>query len=138
MVSVTVSDGNSRASWNTRPMPSAARRRPIASVTSRPARRMRPDVGARNPVQTSNSVVLPAPLLPMIPRISCGATWKRRVVERAHPAEAHRDAGRLQRRLAWRPPSVAVRASAGCVERRSEEDRAQQVVAAGELGGRAG
>src|SRR5262245_19144753 len=41
---------------------------------SAPAKRMEPDVGTRTPLSTLTSVVLPAPLGPINPRISPGST----------------------------------------------------------------
>src|SRR5690349_8351748 len=60
--------------WNARAIPAAARSWAGRSVTSNPRNRTRPSSGRRNPLMTSNSVVLPAPLGPMIPTISSSLT----------------------------------------------------------------
>ena len=50
--------------------------------------RMRPLSGAKKPVIRLNSVVLPAPLGPMMPTISHSDTATRHVAVRLHAAEA--------------------------------------------------
>src|SRR5437870_678823 len=60
--------------WKVRASPSWARRWAGTRVTSRPKRRIRPDEGRKIPVTMLKSVVLPAPLGPMIARRSPGAT----------------------------------------------------------------
>ena len=69
-VSRTVSPEKSRESWNERPSPRRARADAVRPVTSTPASSTRPLSARKNPEMTSNSVVLPAPLGPMIPRTS--------------------------------------------------------------------
>ncbi len=60
--------------WKARAIPAAARWWAGMSVTSTPRNRTRPASGRRNPLMTSNSVVLPAPFGPMIPTISSSLT----------------------------------------------------------------
>ena len=82
MFSATVSDGTRRASWNERPRPSQARLSGPRVVTSSPSKSMRPGVGGEEARRSrSKMVVLPAPLGPMSPRISCSWSverWRRR------------------------------------------------------------
>ena len=133
MVSATVSDGKSRASWNERPRPTDGPpvRRPPAVMSRRPADRARRS-GARKPEMTSKIVVLPAPLWPMRPTIRPGGEVEVDVVDGEDPAEALGQPGDLRpsagsvrrtcRRARWpgvprapRPPAPA------------DEDRAQDV-----------
>src|SRR5437763_11745675 len=60
--------------WKVRAIPAATRWWAGASVMSSPRNRTRPVSGRRNPLTTSNSVVLPAPLGPMMPTISSSLT----------------------------------------------------------------
>ena len=86
--SATVSDGTSRASWNERPRPRAARRSGECAVMSSPSRRIRPSSGFVNPEMRSKIVVLPAPFGPIRPRISPSPQVEAGVVDGADPAEA--------------------------------------------------
>ena len=140
MASSTVRPGNRRASWKDRPSPARARWSGPAPVTSAVPSTIRPWSGGRYPERRSNSVVLPAPLGPMMPRISPATT------------------SMLTSRTAWLPPNPTETASVRrrtsravspvgpdgrSVRRRAvgrrctgEEDRAEQVGATAELGGR--
>ena len=83
----TVSCGKTCSSWNVRLTPrrlSSDGRRP---VTSRPSTRTSPAVGSSWPRMQLNSVDLPEPLGPMIPRISPSSHVERHVVDGAHAAE---------------------------------------------------
>jgi hypothetical protein len=62
-----VSFGNTRAPWKVRTSPRAARICGDSAVTSSPSKKIRPLVGARKPLTTLNSVVLPAPFGPISP-----------------------------------------------------------------------
>ncbi len=73
-VSLTVSSGKSRASWNERPSPARARPAELSDVTSRPASMIRPACNGVKPEMRSNIVVLPAPFGPMMPTISPAPT----------------------------------------------------------------
>ena len=70
--SSTVMLGNRRMFWKVRPMPSVAIRSGGRRVMSRPWKRICPLEGRRWPVSRLNTVDLPAPLGPMMPRISPG------------------------------------------------------------------
>src|SRR5262249_5671910 len=90
-LSSTVSLGNRLVTWNVRAMPSAVRRWLGQSVTSRPNRRICPELAGWIPVMTLKRVVLPAPLGPMT---------------------ALRSPGRILRstpRTAWSPPKLLYR-----------------------------
>ena len=64
--------------------------------------RMSPPVGRKMPVTQLNSVVLPAPLGPMIPKICPGRTVSETSFMRDDAAEVHRDVARARGRSA--PP----------------------------------
>jgi hypothetical protein len=64
-------------------MPSRARRTGVAPATSTSLNLTRPDVGVVSPVSTFTSVVLPAPLGPMIETNSPAST------RRLTPSSAH-------------------------------------------------
>ncbi len=72
--SATASFGKRLLRWNEREMPRRATACGASPPIGAPSKRMRPDVGASWPVMTLNSVVLPAPLGPMMARRSRGAT----------------------------------------------------------------
>src|ERR1700734_4261781 len=55
-------------------MPSQTRRAGNSPLMSWPSKRMRPDVGLKNPVIRLKKVVLPAPFGPMMARSSPGST----------------------------------------------------------------
>src|SRR5579883_109837 len=74
--SSTVIVSKLRTTWKVRAMPRRAQAAAPNSVTSSPAKRMRPDEGFNIPEIRLKSVVLPAPLGPMRPRISPSATAK--------------------------------------------------------------
>ena len=57
---------------------------------------------------TLNSVVLPAPLGPITPTTSPGATRQRDVVERRQAAEAHGDAVDLEAHVMPAPSGTAI------------------------------
>ena len=82
-VSPTLRPGKIVTSWNERAMPSRARRTGVAPTTSTPLNVTRPDVGTVSPVSTFISVVLPAPLGPMIETNSPAPT------RRLTPSSAH-------------------------------------------------
>jgi hypothetical protein len=65
-LSSTVSRGNRLVTWKVRAIPSAVRRCVGQRVTSLPNSSICPSVADRMPVMTLNSVVLPAPLGPMM------------------------------------------------------------------------
>ena len=67
--SPTVREGNSRASWNERPRRARARCSGDSSDISLASITIFPLEGTK-PLMASKTVVLPAPLGPMIPRIS--------------------------------------------------------------------
>src|ERR1700730_3696660 len=75
-------------SWKVRAMPLRSLRCGGWRVTSSPRKMMRPVVGLNAPAIRLKSVVLPAPLGPMIPRISSSETLT------------------LTSRSAWKPPNV--------------------------------
>ena len=79
----TASFGNRLLRWNEREMP---RRATACGLRPVDRRALEPDapppVGASCPVITLKSVVLPAPLGPMMARRSRGATWKRHAGQR--------------------------------------------------------
>src|SRR5262245_21532242 len=60
--------------WNERASPSAERAGTDRSVTSAPAKRIRPASGRSSPASWATSVVLPAPLGPITAWISPGRT----------------------------------------------------------------
>ena len=68
--------GKVRTTWKVRPMPARQMRFGFSPVMSRPANRTLPPLGAASPFSRLNSVVLPAPLGPMMPRISPSSTSK--------------------------------------------------------------
>ena len=72
-VSVTVISGYRRASWKLRPSPRLARDHGARGVMSTPPKLTAPAIAGAKPLTRSNSVVLPAPLGPIRPRISPGA-----------------------------------------------------------------
>src|SRR3954451_3937113 len=65
-LSIAEKSGSSEVIWNDRASPSRLRRYAGSLVTSRPAKRMVPEFGDNCPVSWLISVVLPAPLGPMI------------------------------------------------------------------------
>src|SRR3984885_11323442 len=68
MLSRTESRGNRLVIWKVRDTPSRARRCGGRRVISWPSNAIRPAVGGRAPAMALNSVVLPAPLGPMMAR----------------------------------------------------------------------
>ena len=144
MVSSTVRAGNRRASWNERPRPRQAR-----SATERPEmssspRSTVPRSAGTKPEIRSNSVVLPAPLGPMMPTISPGRGREGDVVDRGQAAEAPGEAvdgdGRARSRRRGRSALAAGRTLAlgwrGPVGPGAlQEHRAQQVGPLEQLGG---
>jgi hypothetical protein len=70
----TVMVGNRAGSWNDRTRPSSARCSGPRLLMSFPSRRMWPESGRTKPLMISKRVVFPAPLGPMMPRISPGGT----------------------------------------------------------------
>src|SRR4030095_109825 len=73
MFSYTVRRGKMLVRWNERPIPRRQRSCGAMPVTSRSLNTTRPPSGCRRPVIRLNSVVLPAPLGPMIALIEpCG------------------------------------------------------------------
>jgi hypothetical protein len=107
MASSTVSAGNRRASWNERPSPRLARAWGLRSVMSLPPSTTTPPSAGVNPDTTSNSVVLPAPLGPMIPTISPGAT-ARSTASRARMPPKLRDSSRTSRAAGPSPDTTSV------------------------------
>ena len=85
-VSITVSVGNSAASWNERIRPSSARASGPRRLMSRPANTTAPVSDRTNPPISSNSVVLPAPFGPMSPSVSPDRTCDIDVVDGGDPA----------------------------------------------------
>src|SRR5713226_6684686 len=76
MFSNTVSFGKILVRWKERPMPSRQRSWGAMPVTSRSLKRTLPASGRRWPVMRLNSVVLPAPLGPMMALIDPRGTLK--------------------------------------------------------------
>ncbi len=76
IVSSTVSEGNSRASWKVRPMPSAGPFGGCRVGDVDPAEGDRPSSTVWKPEMQSISVVLPAPFCPISPTISPGVTTR--------------------------------------------------------------
>src|SRR6202171_1238024 len=72
--SSTLSDGNSRRPSGTSAIPSRTRACGGSAVMSRPSSRIEPVVGWCRPMIERSNVDLPAPLAPMIARVSPGAT----------------------------------------------------------------
>src|SRR6266508_5126641 len=68
--SITLSSPNRRVDWNVRAMPAFATACGGRPLISRPAKAMRPAVGRSCPAMRLKIVVLPAPLGPMMLRIS--------------------------------------------------------------------
>ena len=101
------SGGDSRASWNDRPTSARARRRRPPGDVVAVEHDLAP-VGRRNPVSTSNNVVLP-PLGPMSPTMVAWVDGEVDVVEGADAAE----------RLV-RPPSRGRRQARGVAPRRRD------------------
>ena len=66
--------GNRRAAWNERTTPRRARSSGASLVRSLPSNTVVPASGGVKPATISNSVVLPAPFGPMMPRISPSRT----------------------------------------------------------------
>ena len=87
IVSRTVIDGNSRASWNDRPRPASARWSGDSSVTSLPPSSTRPVESGTKPEMMSRMVVLPAPFGPIIPMIWPLVNAEAHVVDGADTAE---------------------------------------------------
>ena len=75
-VSSTVRVGKSRAAWNERTRPCSARCSGERWVMSLPWKSTAPASGLVKPATISKTVVLPAPLGPMIPRISPSCTCR--------------------------------------------------------------
>src|SRR5690349_24196722 len=73
--------------WKVRPMPSRAWLSAGACVTSIPAKRMRPALGARSPATQLKKVDLPAPLGPMRPTISPSSTVRSASATAVKPAK---------------------------------------------------
>ena len=93
--SSAVISGNRRMFWNVRATPSLVIGVALAARADRaPSKRTCRSVGRYTPVTTLKTVVLPAPLGPIRPKISPCSDVQADVVERDHPAEAHGDAGR--------------------------------------------
>ena len=61
-------------SWKERPIPSRVRAAALRPVTSRPLKAIRPSLGRYWPLRRLNSVVLPAPLGPMMDLRVAGTT----------------------------------------------------------------
>ncbi len=96
--SCTVRWGNVRTTWNVRPTPrrqSALGLRPGDGL--RRGSGPRPASGTRKPLSTLNSVVLPAPLGPMMPRISPLAHSKLTSASGLQTDEGLGDAAHLER-----------------------------------------
>ena len=74
MFSSTVRPGNSCEVWKVRPMPSAAMRLGFMPLMSVSSRTISPSLSLFSPEMTFSSVVLPAPLGPITPMITPGAT----------------------------------------------------------------
>ena len=102
IVSRTVIDGKSRASWNDRPRPSTARASGVSSVRSVSPMRTRPLVGVTNPEMMSSTVVLPAPFGPIMPTISPWCTREVDAVDGVDAAERRGDVDELERHLVRR------------------------------------
>ena len=83
----TVSRGKMFVRWNERARPSRQIVCGGCPVMSRPLKPTRPESGARCPVMTLNSVVLPAPLGPITAEISPGSTEQRHPAQRLEAAE---------------------------------------------------
>src|SRR5262249_17994191 len=73
-LSSTDIDANVSGTWKVRAIPRRARSSGVSRVTSRPAKRTRPEVGRRSPVRQLKNVDLPAPLGPMSPSTSPSLT----------------------------------------------------------------
>src|SRR5581483_1256916 len=118
--------------WKARARPATARWWGARSVMSTPRNRTRPVSGGRNPLMTSNSVVLPAPLGPMIPTISSSLTASEtprsartppKLTEQSSTSSTARHPGPGDRRLD-RPQQLAEPAGiAG--EREQQQQRAE-------------
>src|SRR5579884_2837220 len=67
---------NSRGTWKVRSRPQRARRKGGTPSRLRPASRTSPRSGRSSPLIRLTSVVLPAPLGPIRPRISSGIRWR--------------------------------------------------------------
>ena len=142
----TVSDGNRRASWNERRARARARwsGAEVGDVVAEQHDRARRRASTK-PEMMSNSVVLPAPFGPMRPRISPSSSVEVDVVDGADAAEARARRSRTLERPAL-GAAVGARRRGACGAPPAscppappapcEEDRAQDVGAVEQLGGR--
>ena len=86
-LSRTVWFSNTVGFWNLRPMPKVAMLASSSLVRSAmPSNTTSPESGRVLPVMTSIMVVLPAPLGPMIARISPGSTSRERLFSALKPS----------------------------------------------------
>src|ERR1051325_1118072 len=114
--------------WNERPMPSRHTSCGARPVTSRPSSVTAPASGVRWPVMRLNSVVLPAPLGPMIAAIWPRATSRLTSLTARKPPKLLRRPRTSSTRA---PPQTApdrlggAGESAGEDEQQHDEDRAQ-------------
>ena len=79
---------NGRISWKVRTSPAAATRCAGHPVMSVPSNTTRPSLGGSWPETSENSVVLPAPLGPMMPRNSPSLDVEVDVLDGRQPGEA--------------------------------------------------
>ena len=133
----TVSPEKSRESWKERPSPSRARAAAVRSVTSTPANSTMPSSGRRKPEMTSNSVVLPAPLGPMIPTISPWSACRVTSIRAALPPNCS-ETPRTSRARAAPSGAAAPPAGASDSEAFLHVNRPQQLGVGRQLVGRAG
>src|SRR5262245_12151991 len=108
--------------WNERARPRWDRAAEPSRVTSSPAKRMTPASGARSPESCAISVVLPAPLGPMMASVSPSPT------SRSTPSVATRPPKRLRKPRTSSSPSLMARARQQAPEApsRVEDDQHQQ------------
>ena len=74
-------------SWKVRTMPARAMACGGFPVISAPSRKVRPEPAEIAPAMRLNTVVLPAPFGPMMPRMLPSSTSKLDVVDRRHATE---------------------------------------------------
>lgn len=92
--------------WNAMAIPARAIRCGGHPVISRPRRWIRPAVGRIRPVRRLKNVDFPAPLGPMMARISPASTWKSTPLTARRPPNSRVRASVTRIESADAPPSV--------------------------------
>ena len=86
--------------WKVRPMPASQSSCGLRPDISRPSSRTRPVSGRKKPFSRLNSVVLPAPLGPMMPRISSLPQLEADILHGLQSAEGARQVTHLEHDIA--------------------------------------